>query len=442
MGIVLIRRRKAMEAQRIEGLTRTPDGLYAPSNILEEVYLVYGDGRLIANCYREECQIADADLTSSMLIAIQGMVQEGLEKGGELESIKSGENIVMMERGVHVNLAVVIYGSPDDELKEELESTVAQIEGIYAGVVEDWTGERSVFEGVDDILGGLLESTAHLTREDMDKAMARYRVSLLSALDLYRGYVRLKVAAMNGTMESVTEASISVHYDPAMLHLERVEPDTLTLHGDAVELGNVKAGEKRTVSFLFDPLICQETYIDGSISYHDPQGEVLYTNMKRRHAKVVCPIFFTEEHANTATLLRLIDEELDKKDSRVFRYPEGTSPRDILQAGKLAQGGGKVQLVREYVVSRPPFKAEVWYYGETKVKGYKMVMRLRIMERGRFIEFFAASSAMEPITGLLAEFRRDLLDVLKERYRIDNVEEIARGEKDRQILEGRELLID
>ncbi|UCC93683.1 MAG: fibronectin type III domain-containing protein, partial [Thermoplasmata archaeon] len=308
VGLVIIRRRQAKEAERLESLTRSPDGLSAPTNIVEEVYLVYGDGRLIATCSREECKTQDADLTSSMLIAIQGMVQEGLERGGELESIKSGDNIVMMERGVHLNLAVVIYGHPDDELKEDLESTIALIEGTYAGVVEDWTGDRSVFEGVDYILGRLLQSTAHLTREELDRAAARYRVSLLSALDLYRGYVRLKVAAMNGTPESVTDASIEVRYDPAMLRLERVEPDTLTLRGDTVELGNVKAGEKRTVTFLFDPLICQETYIDGTISYHDAQGETARTSMKRRHATVVCPIFFTKEHASTATLRRLISD--------------------------------------------------------------------------------------------------------------------------------------
>ncbi|UCC93684.1 MAG: hypothetical protein JSW25_03195, partial [Thermoplasmata archaeon] len=67
-----------------------------------------------------------------------------------------------------------------------------------------------------------------------------------------------------------------------------------------------------------------------------------------------------------------------------------------------------MQLVREYVESRPPFQAEVWYYGETQVKGYKMVMRLRVLDRKHLLEFYAASSAMEPVTGLLAEFRRDL----------------------------------
>ncbi|UCC93071.1 MAG: hypothetical protein JSW25_10510, partial [Thermoplasmata archaeon] len=441
LGLVLSRRRSAEGREGQVDLGEEGSSPAEALNIIEEVYLVYGDGRLIATCSREECKTQDADLTSSMLIAIQGMVQEGLEKGGELESIKSGENIVMIEKGVHLNLAVVIYGRPDDELKEELENTVVQIEGTYAGVVEDWSGDRDVFDGVEEILERLLASTAYLTREDLDAAMARYQVGLLSALDLYRGYVRLKVAAMNATKDSVSDATIEVHYDPTMLRLERVEPDTLELHGDSVDLGNVKAGEKRTVSFLFDPLICQETHIDGTIAYRDTGGELLRTSMKRRHAKVVCPIFFTKEHASTATLLRLVHDELEMLDSRVFRYPATLSPRQAHQVGKMALSGGKMQLVREYAESGPPFEVETWYYGETQVKGYKIVMRLRVLEEDRLLEFFAASSAMEPVTGLLAEFRRDLLDIMREKYRVEEVEEVARDGSLRRTLEERELLI-
>ncbi len=412
-----------------------------PTNIVEEVYLVYRDGRLIASCSREDCSTQDADLTSSMLIAIQGMVQEGLERGGELESIKSGDNIVMMERGAHLNLAVVVYGRPDDELWEELETTIARIEGAYAGVVEDWTGELSVFEGVDDILGELMEGTSHLTRKNLDAAKAHHQVALLSALDLYRGYVRLKVAAMNATPVSVSDATIEVRYDPTILRLERVEPDTFTLRGDSVELGTMRSGEAGTVSFLFDPLICQVTRIDGTISYRDSRGELRRTDMKQRQAEVVCPLFLTKEHTSTATLLRLISEELDKTDDRVFRYPSNLGSRQMLQAGKLAQGGGNVQLVREYEENGPPYEAEVWYYGETKVKGHKVVMRLRVLAEDRLLEFFAASSSMEPVTGVLAEFRRDLIDVLREKYRTEDIEEVGRGEEVRRSLEERDLLI-
>ncbi|NIP34446.1 MAG: hypothetical protein GWN18_05870, partial [Thermoplasmata archaeon] len=55
-----------------------------------------------------------------------------------------------------------------------------------------------------------------------------------------------------------------------------------------------------------------------------------------------------------------------------------------------------------------------WYYGETQVKGYQMVMRLGVLADRGVLEFFAASTDMEPITGLLAEFRRELQQAVQD----------------------------
>ncbi|UCC93954.1 MAG: hypothetical protein JSW25_04620, partial [Thermoplasmata archaeon] len=128
----------------------------------------------------------------------------------------------------------------------------------------------------------------------------------------------------------------------------------------------------------------------------------------RRHANVVCPIFFTKEHANTAMLRRLIKERLHLSDARIFRYPSSIRGADMLDVGKRALGGIDIQLVREIVLEGPPFEAEVWYYGETQKRGYQIVMRLGVLADQEVLEFFAASTDMEPLTGLLAEFRREL----------------------------------
>jgi len=130
--------------------------------------------------------------------------------------------------------------------------------------------------------------------------------------------------------------------------------------------------------------------------YYDAKGGVQRLEMERRQADVVCPLLFTKEHANTAMLRRLIKEKLDQSDMRMFTYTKELSPEVALVLGKPVAGGDNVQLVREYVVEGPPFEAEVWYYGETKVKGYRMVMRLSVLDGKKAIEFFAASTAMEP----------------------------------------------
>ncbi|MCK5253649.1 MAG: hypothetical protein KAQ96_11895, partial [Thermoplasmata archaeon] len=334
--------------------------------IIEEVLVVYRDGRLITSSAREGRRTEDADLMSGMLIAVQGLIQDGLEGGGTLESIKYGDNLISMATGNQLVLAAVVYGSPGDELGSVLRQTATRIENAYSGVIEDWTGDLSALAGIYDIITPLIERTSYVTREDVGAATTEQAVSILSAVDFHRGYVRLKMAAVNTTEETIIDSAIEVHYDTDMLHLETVEPESLDLRGDRVKLGNIKPGERKTVALMFDPQICQGSHIDGHLSYYDSKGELRYVEMKRRHADVVCPVFFTAKNANKAMLRRLIKEKLQATDLRVYRYPRTLKPYEVLLIAKGALGD-EVQLVREYLTRGPPYEAEVWYYAETKV---------------------------------------------------------------------------
>jgi hypothetical protein len=90
----------------------------------------------------------------------------------------------------------------------------------------------------------------------------------------------------------------------------------------------------------------------------------------------------------------------------------------------------------------PPFYAEVWYYGETKVKGYQIIMRLGIVESKHALEFFAASTDMQPITGLLAEFRQEVDRLLEERFSGAVVMKPETDEAARREIARRELMMD
>jgi len=432
----------SMEATTLAATTEAVAAGAPDRYTIEEVFVVYRDGRLIADCAHEAEKTRDADLMSGMLIAIQGIVQDGLERGGALESIKYGDNLILLSAGQHVNLAAVVYGQPDEGLSEELKETVRRIEITYAGVIEGWVGDLSVFEGLEALVDPIMARTAHLTRKDIAGITAAKGVTVLSAVDFHRGFVRLKAAAVNSTDVLIADVTFDVHYNPDMLRLERVEPETVKVKGDRATLGNVKPGERVTVAFLFDPQICQSTDIDGHITYYDARGEAHSMEMKRRHAEVVCPIFFTREHANTAMLQRLIRDTLTARDTKVFRYPTELSPEVVLSLGKAAVGDRDVQLVREFAQGGPPFYAEVWYYGETKVKGYQIVLRLGVVEEERALEFFAASTAIEPVTGLLAELRRELDEVMGQEYPAEVRMELERDAGLRGALADRDLLLD
>jgi len=136
-------------------------------HIVEEVLVVLRDGRLIATAGRDESRSKDADLMSGMLVAIQGIAKEGLERGGTLESIKYEDNTILMVSGPRLNVATVVYGLPDEALRQVLEETVRQLEATYGDIIDGWDGDLSVFAGVGEAVHPLVERTRNVTREDV-----------------------------------------------------------------------------------------------------------------------------------------------------------------------------------------------------------------------------------------------------------------------------------
>jgi len=144
------------------------------------------------------------------------------------------------------------------------------------------------------------------------------------------------------------------------------------------------------------------------MTYRDAKGEFKTAPLKRRMVTVVCPILHTEENINTAMLRRMITEELDQRDSKLFVVPERLPIADAFALGKRSVQGHDVRFVREFV-EKEPYKAEAWYFGKTRGREAKLVIRVCARGEGRTLEFFVASGSRLAVTGLLAELRSDLV---------------------------------
>jgi hypothetical protein len=180
----------------------------------------------------------------------------------------------------------------------------------------------------------------------------------------------------------------------------------------------VNPGEKASVAYYFDPQICTVTNLDGVCRYRDARGTMHAVTMKTRRAEVVCPIFFTKEHANTALLKRLIETELQHRDSEVFRItrmPMHMAHEHVYALVREVVQRHDVKLVRDFT-RHNPFQGEAWFYGETKVKAYKVVIRASVHQQDNAIEYFVAADSTAAITGLLAEFQHTFNQLIIDRY--------------------------
>ena len=387
-----------------------------PLCAIEEVYFIHNDGRLIMAATAKDSVDRDAqDVFAGMFTAIQEFIKDSMQREGYLGSFEYGDNRIIIERGRYMTCAVTTFGTEPSDMREEIREVVRHIEGNYAGVIERWDGDKSKLGGINEFGKHILSLTGGIDRETVIKSKEKKGVKLLSEVEFFQGFVRLKAAVKNDTDTVITDAALDIVYDDNVLRVDHIQPVYEYKRGK-VHLGNINSGEKKTVAFNFDPIICMESMIDGTLTYRDVGGKLQVVSMKSRRADIVCPIFFTRENANTAMLKRLINEELASQDSKVFRYPDGLAP---LQAFELCKGVvhlHDVKFVREFIEERPTWLGEAWFYGETKVKGYKIVIRVTVREDSHTSEFFVASQEMEVITGLLAELGHSLNRMLKEKY--------------------------
>ncbi len=380
--------------------------------LVEDVFLLYRDGRtLFTRAALGADQAADPEVMGAMLVAVQDFMRDSMKRGERVDRMGYGENIIMLTQAEHTELAVTVYGEPDAEYRDLMSDTLANVEAHFAGVIEKWSGNRADFEGVEGLLQPLWQATAGLTRADVALAASKREVQVLSGIDFFQGYVRLKVSVVNNTGSVVSGVTLDIDYNADVLRLQRIDPPTHKASGSKVHLGVLPAAEKAALTYYFDPQVCTISVIDGSCRFKDAHGHQQLVPMKSRKAEIVCPLFFTKEQANTAMLKRLVETEAREFDVRAYSFGRGATTaqlRNLFTNLKAAVLAHEVQLVRSYE-GHHPYGAEAWFYGATQGKGYPVIVRAVVEQARHRAEFFVASVSIRAITGLLAELHHTLL---------------------------------
>jgi hypothetical protein len=302
---------------------------------------------------------------------------------------------MILEVGKHVVMVVALSGTQPRMLKGNMQDLVSKIEGMYAGIIEKWDGSKEAIQDMNPMLVPLFG-----IKEGMKIRKEKEEIKVSSGIEFFGGYVRLKVGIKNELATEITEVMMNLTFDDRTLRLSHIEPD-YPMKGKTVLMDPIAAGEKRTVAFYLDPLICQESNVDAVVGFKDPYGHQGKAHMKRRPVDIVCPIFHTAENINVAMLKRLLGE-VKYSDSRIFMVPEKVEIRKAIDAAKEAVQRHDIKLVRELNQDKPQV-IEAWYYGTTSETKEELILKVSIREESRTLEAFVACSNLASMTGLLAE---------------------------------------
>lgn len=154
------------------------------SPFVEQVFLVYQDGRLISYASIKEDEHFDEDIVGSMLTAVMnyilyafGRMDEGSTGIGEYR-FGFGERRLVLEMGEHFFIAMVVLGREDKSMIAKTKAIVQDIEEKYGSVLDDWQGEINGFKGIDEIIVTLLplDDLSEAERKAISKEGIREKV--------------------------------------------------------------------------------------------------------------------------------------------------------------------------------------------------------------------------------------------------------------------------
>ena len=155
---------------------------------VEQVYFIHAEtGLLLGHASAADLKVADADLISGMLTAIQDFVSDSfaIQEGGELRTFCVGELTVMVERGPQAVIAAVVRGPPPDTLLLQLQDALENLHFQFAAAFAEYNGDAAPFAGARPRLEELLVTVLNTDRGQRSRGRGvwmRWAVPLLLLL--------------------------------------------------------------------------------------------------------------------------------------------------------------------------------------------------------------------------------------------------------------------
>lgn len=120
------------------------------SERIENALLITNTGLLIASAYGQEKLGADMDIFSGMLTAINSFVADSMPgETADTSGMNYGDKFIHIIQGKYVFLAMILKGSPNDNIRTKGRTILTEIEKRYGTVFPTWRGMRDRFTGLD-----------------------------------------------------------------------------------------------------------------------------------------------------------------------------------------------------------------------------------------------------------------------------------------------------
>ncbi|HTD81608.1 MAG TPA: hypothetical protein VK723_05620, partial [Thermoplasmata archaeon] len=121
--------------------------------LVEDVFLIHTDGRLVSHASRKFREEIDEDIFSGMLTVVQDFVKDSFRSRTKvgLKRLDFGDAKILIERSPHTFLATVLIGEEPALLPLYMIEVLKEVEGTFGETLEKWSGMLHELAGVDDL---------------------------------------------------------------------------------------------------------------------------------------------------------------------------------------------------------------------------------------------------------------------------------------------------
>jgi hypothetical protein len=106
----------------------------------------------------------DDQVLSSMFVAIQDFIKDSFkdETSFTLRKLDFGEKSVLVEKGSHVYLAVILHGKASKKVSSRMKMVVDEIEERFSDHLIEWDGDLDKVRGVNEMVKKLYSKAPSL----------------------------------------------------------------------------------------------------------------------------------------------------------------------------------------------------------------------------------------------------------------------------------------
>ncbi len=130
----------------------------AGTYLVEDVFLIHLDGRLIAHESRKFRQEIDEDIFSGMLTVVQDFIKDSFRQrtATGIKRLDFGQSKILIERSQHCFLTSVVLGSEPALLPLYMAEVLREVERKFGDILGNWTGMLHELPGVDEVIRKLV----------------------------------------------------------------------------------------------------------------------------------------------------------------------------------------------------------------------------------------------------------------------------------------------